>query len=372
MYTLASIRTVAERQVEGYLDWLGEGNFGSVYSVIVKHRAREPSSGENSDGDGGVTPKKYCVRALKRTVIREFASDDGAHAPAPADAGVAAPAAGAPVDLDDMRAADASMCLVVLREVYALRDLRGKANVVQLKDAYKYRAGRELRVDVVLEMAAMDLVKYIESGCLTSDNERGLLVGVARGMAHVHAAGYLHRDLKPENVLVARDGTPKIADFGLAIKYVAGRTYTVYVYTSGFRAMELHECMAKQTKADLERHAGIQIKNADDEDWCKHFVSMEYGFECDVWATGSLMLDVLFRKPHFVYNTIGKAYRSKPVDEMGAAQAMRDFFDTENGLLWTREFCRGLACEKYVDVLKRVFAANPRDRPTEKCVMQEL
>ncbi|HBP18961.1 MAG TPA: hypothetical protein DEA08_14385 [Planctomycetes bacterium] len=41
-------------------------------------------------------------------------------------------------------------------------------------------------------------------------------VGLCRGIAHAHAAGVLHRDLKPANVVFQRDGTPLVADFGLA------------------------------------------------------------------------------------------------------------------------------------------------------------
>jgi len=51
---------------------------------------------------------------------------------------------------------------------------------------------------------------------LPADYVVRILGPIASALDYAHARGVLHRDVKPSNVLLARDGTPILSDFGLA------------------------------------------------------------------------------------------------------------------------------------------------------------
>jgi serine/threonine-protein kinase len=70
---------------------------------------------------------------------------------------------------------------------------------------------------IVMErLPGATLADRLRDGRMDEPGTRRLASEVLGALAAAHAAGILHRDIKPSNILWARDGSAKVADFGIA------------------------------------------------------------------------------------------------------------------------------------------------------------
>jgi hypothetical protein len=86
------------------------------------------------------------------------------------------------------------------------------------------RPSLEGAIVLVMERAAGSLRELVDAGVPEADRAR-LIAGICEGLAHLHRSGWVHADLKPENVLLGKDRSVKLSDFGLATELTGTHGY---------------------------------------------------------------------------------------------------------------------------------------------------
>ncbi len=87
-------------------------------------------------------------------------------------------------------------------------------NIVQVYDVSE---SGDLDYIVMEHVDGITLKEYItKKGHLEPKEACEFAVQIGRALVCAHAGGIIHRDIKPHNVLMAQDGTLKVADFGIA------------------------------------------------------------------------------------------------------------------------------------------------------------
>lgn len=123
-------------------------------------------------------------------------------------------------------------------------------NVVAIFDTGSHH---EMPYLVMERLPGVTLADLIDRGPQDLERVRQLGTEVLAALGAAHAAGLVHRDIKPANVLLAEDGTAKVADFGIA-KSAEAQTHTaagVLMGTAGYLPPERLAGQPATAQSDL-------------------------------------------------------------------------------------------------------------------------
>ncbi|KAJ3288098.1 Protein kinase [Rhizoclosmatium sp. JEL0117] len=155
---------------------------------------------------------------------------------------------------------------LLLNEILIMKEC-AHANIVQYLDSYL--VGGDLWL--ILEyMEGGKLTDVIDNNDLNEPQIASICNEIIKGVIHLHKRGIIHRDIKSDNVLIGRDGTIKLTDFGYSAKLTVTRKQRATVVGTPY-------WMAPEV-----------VKRK------------PYGFKVDIWSTGILAIECIEGEPPYL------------------------------------------------------------------------
>ena len=155
------------------------------------------------------------------------------------------------------------------REAEAVAAL-GHPNIVQVHDVGDVEGRPYFTMELV---EGGDLAGHIRGVPQPARQAAALVATLADAIHAAHQSGIVHRDLKPGNILLTRDGTPKVTDFGLARRQDGDGGLTLSGIPVGTPSY-MSPCQARGDKSAM-------------------------GPATDVWALGAILYELLTGRPPF-------------------------------------------------------------------------
>lgn len=241
-----------------------------------------------------------------------------------------------------------------IRECKYLQEL-SHPNIIGLECVF---SSKNQNLNLVLEYLPLGdvegLIRDADGVRYGSADVKAWMAMLGRAVWFCHEHHVLHRDIKPNNLLIAADGTVKLADFGLARAFADPYLpMTHNVITRWYRPPELF------------------------------YKARYYSGAVDVWSMGAVFAELVLRTPFMPGNTdihqlslISQAIGSPTDDNWPGVSSLDGYVHVEPAKLVPlkdRAYFAGLfgtVGSLGVDLIMRMLTLDPRRRATAKQVLQ--
>ena len=141
--------------------------------------------------------------------------------------------------VDEALAEARTACLLAHPNIVTVHDFEIEGN-------YAY-----LVMEFVDGLNLSELLARVEGGYLTYAEAAHMVSSLAKALQYAHDNGVLHLDIKPTNIMIDRQGTVKLADFGMATLASAAGCGGARGGTVGYMPPEQVEGMLVDERADI-------------------------------------------------------------------------------------------------------------------------
>jgi len=124
-------------------------------------------------------------------------------------------------------------------------------NIVTVFDFETDGESAYLVMEYVDGLNLSELLARVEGGALTHEECAHMLASVGQALSYAHENGVLHLDIKPTNIMIDRQGTVKLADFGMATLASAAGYGGARGGTVGYMPPEQIEGMLVDERTDV-------------------------------------------------------------------------------------------------------------------------
>ncbi|ELU14949.1 hypothetical protein CAPTEDRAFT_150354 [Capitella teleta] len=156
------------------------------------------------------------------------------------------------------------------REIEIMRHLHHD-NIIEMIDSFE----TEKEVVAVTDYAEGELFQILEDdGNLPEDQVQSIACQLVSALYYLHSHRILHRDMKPQNILLAKQGSVKLCDFGFA------------------RAMSINTLVLTSIKGTPLYMSPELVEEK------------PYDHTADLWALGCILYELFTGQPPFYTNSI--------------------------------------------------------------------